>query len=97
MPELVFDYVTSKHPRYIKKYSKTADETYFANVCECGANFGDFYLFSEPEGAFFPVTEKDAASIRIIEMPFEGQFEFECSWSEGSGSLILKHGALVED
>ena len=54
MPAEVFQFVSSLAPNYRKLYSRTADEEYYANVCKCGANFGDFYLFSEPDGAWFP-------------------------------------------
>jgi hypothetical protein len=42
MPAQVFQYVTSLAPTYRKLYSRTADHEYYANVCKCGANFGDF-------------------------------------------------------
>jgi hypothetical protein len=42
---------------------------YYANTCkDCGANFGDFYLFSEPEHAFSPLDEVQAKRMNVIEM-----------------------------
>jgi len=91
MPKNVFDYISKISPRYIEHYSHTAGESYYANTCECGANFGDFYLFSKPTGAFFPITSDMATAIRYHQLPFQGELPFECSWSEGSGELILQY------
>ena len=54
MPAEVFRYVTSLAPNYRKLYSRTAEHEYYANVCKCGANFGDWFLFNESDGAWFP-------------------------------------------
>ena len=48
MPKVILDYLASVHPRFEKRTSKTAGTSYYMNVCGCGANFGDFYPFSEP-------------------------------------------------
>ncbi|MGH8532129.1 MAG: hypothetical protein ACREV1_05205 [Gammaproteobacteria bacterium] len=79
MPFQVFKYIAQRNHRYVKRHSRTAGSTYYANTCECGVNFGDFYLFSEPGGAFFPETEADAARIKYHQMPFAGTLPFECS------------------
>jgi len=91
MPEEVFAYVSLQNPRYMKRYSRTADFVYYANTCECGANFGDHYLYSEPGGAFFPETEYEARRIRHKRMPFSGELAFECAYSQGVGEFILAH------
>jgi len=92
MPFKVFKYVAQRNHRYMKRHSRTAGSVYYANTCECGANFGDFYLFSEPGGAFFPETEADATSIKYHAMPFTGTLPFDCGYSQGIGELILSHG-----
>ncbi|WDT77903.1 MAG: hypothetical protein MPW16_22020 (plasmid) [Candidatus Manganitrophus sp.] len=91
MPFEVFKYIGQRNHRYMKRYSHTAEATYFANTCECGANFGDFFLFSEPGGAFFPETEEAAAQIKYHKMPFSGALPFECSYHQGVGDFILAH------
>lgn len=75
----------------MKRHSRTAGEAYYANTCECGANFGDFYLFSEPGGAFFPNTDDAARAIGLEPMPFSGTLKFAASYSHGIGDYILQH------
>ncbi|WP_157649298.1 hypothetical protein [Burkholderia ubonensis] len=39
------------------------------NHCaECDAKFGDFFIHSEPGGAFFPVSEGEAELIRLMKI-----------------------------
>ncbi|WP_104657399.1 hypothetical protein [Ralstonia insidiosa] len=53
-------------PAYRVDYSHTADTNYLMNHCaSCGAKQGDFYLHQEPGGAFFPITEDEAARITL--------------------------------
>lgn len=92
MPTDVLAHLARRHPSYMKRYSRMADDTYFANTCgHCSANFGDFYLFSEPGGAFFPTTEEEAAAIELLQLPLEGLFEFDCDFAYGIGDFILNH------
>lgn len=91
MPQTILDYVVSVHPHFEKRTSKTAGTAYYMNTCDCGAHFGDFYLFSEPGGAFFPADEAEAGNITIEQLPFAGTFEFDCSYSMGLGDLIFEH------
>ena len=43
--------------------------TYYANHCErCEALQGDFYLHSEPGGAFFPEFEGNDAYVQFVAM-----------------------------
>lgn len=97
MPFEVFKYVAQRNHRYMKRHSRTAGEVYYANTCECGANFGDFYLHSEPGGAFFPATDEEASAIQLELMPFSGSLPFDCSYSVGVGQHILEHAQLGEN
>ena len=91
MPLAVLRFVTQRNPRYMQRHSRTAGTSYYANVCECGANFGDFYLFSEPGGAFFPMTDDDAKLIKLETLPFSGMFQFCADYHFGSvGPNILQ-------
>jgi hypothetical protein len=39
-------------------YSKTVNARYWANTCEhCGALQGDFFLYNEPDGPFFGLSQ----------------------------------------
>ncbi|WP_175794636.1 hypothetical protein [Burkholderia ambifaria] len=53
-------------PNYHLDYSKQAQGNYFMNHCaSCGAKLGDFYMHSEPGGAFFPTSDERAKEIKL--------------------------------
>lgn len=91
LPKSILEAVVARHPHFEKRTSKTAGTPYFMNTCDCGAHFGDFNLFSEPGGAFFPTDEVEAAHITIEELPLTGTFELDCSYGMGLGDLIFEH------
>jgi len=96
MPPLVLQEMMKRNPRYELRYSSTAQEEYFANTCACGALFGDFYLYSEPGGAFFPEDPNAARVIMMERLEFDGPQPFECSFSQGgTGQFILEHATRV--
>jgi len=61
--------------RYQPDYSQKAGMVYYMNHCEhCSAKLGDFYMHSEPGGAFFPMSP-DAASamtLHLVRERFDG-------------------------
>lgn len=91
MPASVAETVLALHPHFQKHFSRTAGQTYFANLCECGTNFGDHYLHSEPGGAFFPETDEAAARMSIQRLPLEGEFELTATYSQGNEDCIFTH------
>ena len=91
MPAPVFEAIRALHPRYQKHFSRTAGQTYFANLCECGANFGDYYLYSEPGGVFFPETDEAAARMTIQTLPLDGDFELTATYAQGVEDSIFAH------
>lgn len=95
LPKPILDAVVARHPQFEKRTSKTADTAYYINTCRCGAHFGDFYLFSEPGGAFFPMDEKEASQITIEELPLTGSFQLDCSYGLGLGDLIFEHAKKI--
>lgn len=96
-PPQVLEEITRRNPRYVLRYSSTAEMEYYANTCACGALFGDFYLYCEPGGAFFPEEVEAACAITIEELQIEGPLPIECSYSMGStGQVILEHGKRIE-
>lgn len=80
MPTDLFQFVTGLAPNYRKLYSRTADEEYFANVCKCGANFGDWYLFNEPDGAWFPKDDSEVETTRVVPVPVTDPFRVDCEF-----------------
>ncbi len=95
MPEPVSTLLAARSTRYRKHASRTAGFAYYTNFCECGANFGDHFLFSEPNGPFFPTIDELAQRVTIETLPFKGTLEFDASWSEGGARLIHEHGRRV--
>ena len=72
-------------PHFRPSHSRTADVTYFANHCEgCGAMQGDFFLHSEPGGAFFPESRQDAERIVFTHI----DTSIECEGSEGYSTAM---------
>lgn len=64
--------------RFKHAYSRTADSRYLMNHCEhCGAKLGDFFMHSEPGGAFFPTSPDEAQ--RMILVRINERFEANCS------------------
>lgn len=91
MPAAILEYIRRVHPRYEKRASKMAGVAYYMNTCTCGAHFGDFYMHSEPGGAFYPMSEDEARQILIEEMPFTGKYDFVCGYGIGNGAYIFEH------
>ena len=95
MPASIAETVQAVHPRFQRHFSRTAGRTYFANLCECGANFGDHYLHSEPGGAFFPETDDAAARMTIQKLSLVGEFKLTATYSQGSEDCIFTHGQRI--
>lgn len=56
-------------------YSHTIGGSYWMNHCEyCGMKQGDYDLYEEPQGAFFPMTPDEATQILLwhVHEPFAG-------------------------
>ncbi|MGV8842699.1 MAG: DUF5710 domain-containing protein [Pseudomonas sp.] len=59
-------------------YSKTAGSRYVMNHCEhCGAKLGDFFMHSEPGGAFFPTSPDEAQRMTLFRI--NERFDANCS------------------
>jgi hypothetical protein len=97
LPEKLLGMIRAVHPRYEKRRSRMADADYFMNICShCNAHFGEFFLFSEPEGAFFPMDDEALAAITIRKLPIEGEVEVDGSYHVGIGAAILKKGTVLD-
>jgi len=92
MPSELLAFIQRRQPRYQKQYSRTAEMSYYANTCQCGALFGDHYLVSEPGGAFFPEDPAEAARIEMNHVPCSPPLLFQCDYSMGSvGEMIWEN------
>ncbi|MHC1763394.1 MAG: hypothetical protein AB9869_03665 [Verrucomicrobiia bacterium] len=96
LPKKLLDEIRLRHLAFEKRASKMAGSSYFMNLCRCGAHFGDFFLHSEPGGAFFPDSEVDTSRIVIEKLPLTGRFDVVSSWGMGTGGLIFEHGNRVD-
>lgn len=97
MPDSLLKLIREVHPHYEKRRSRMADSEYFMNVCpNCRSHFGDFFLFSEPEGAFFPMTDEATAAITIRKLPIDQTVEIEGSYSMGLGAAIFEQGKMLK-
>jgi len=77
-------------PNYKIAYSKTAESSYWANHCEhCGALQGDFFLHSEPDGAFFPLEIEEYEQLTFITVPskFDIEIDADYSWLSNSDDI----------
>ena len=77
IPPAVVRRIQRLSPNYRVDYSRQAEESYWMNHCEhCGMKQGDFNLFCEPGGAFFPVTEEECSLITLhwVEEPFAASY-----------------------
>lgn len=93
LPTEIATFIQQKHPGFKMSYSKTTESNYFGNVCpSCGVLTGDFFLHSEPDAAFFPMTDEDAAGIALLEIPLNASVDLECEPSIGAGDLIYRNG-----
>lgn len=64
-PVAVRQMIERRFPSYHKDFSRTAGGRYYMNHCTCGAKLGDFYLHSEPGGAFFPTSQDELVGMKI--------------------------------
>ena len=73
---------------YSKDYSKKAGMFYWMNHCQaCGMKHGDFELYQEPSGAFFPLSSSDAEKITL----HPNSTNFHCS-----GDYIIRSETFIE-
>jgi len=76
----------SRHYRF--DYSKTTQSSYWMNHCErCGMKQGDFPMYEEPGGAFYPENRHTASRIVLHEFAEP----FACNGSTGYGDLFIEY------
>ncbi len=91
LPYDLLQVMRAYQPRYAKRESRTAGMSYYQNECRhCGANIGDFYLFGEPGGPFFPMSEDEVALVEVLDVPVIGTLEIEADCGQGGVDLIFE-------
>ena len=74
--------------RYRIDFSKTTKKAYWMNHCEyCGAKQGDFQMYCDPQGAFFPI-DKQAASLITLH---EFTEPFGCNGNTAYGNNLFEY------
>lgn len=96
LPKNVLGYVQKRVPTYQLEYSKTAQDSYYANVCpRCRMLSGDFFLHSEPGAPFFPTCEEEAGLLYLAEIPVQGPVRIRAGFQVGTGRLFLKQAKRI--
>lgn len=80
---------------YRRRFSKTVGASYYMNHCVCGAQMGDFYMHSEPGGAFFPTTPQAARAIRLHRLKVQGRLTITGGPSMAHPNLVLEHAERI--
>lgn len=97
LPEILLKRIQSLNQNFKLRQSKTTLESYYANVCQhCNKITGDFYLHSEPGGAFFPLEDEDFKKIRLIKFDLEDEIELESDYSYGFVEEMLEKGKMIK-
>lgn len=95
LPQELLGALRRVNPGYRKRFSKTAGMSYYMNHCSCGAQLGDFYMHSEPGGAFFPATPQAARAIRLHRLKLQGPLAITGAPSMVHPNLVLEHAERV--
>lgn len=96
-PKALLEKISKAHPHFEKRHSQTAGEEYWMNVCpECRSHFGDFFMHSEPDGAFYPTTQGYAEEMTLHELDLDGVLELDATYGIGAGDLIWEYGKRGE-
>ena len=87
-----------KHaPSYYLDYTKQTNSYYYVNHCGCGAKLGDFFLHNEPEGAFFPIDEKQAKAIEMTTFTSLGDIRADADYGVQEPDLIEEYAKRSTD
>lgn len=93
LPDRLKAFVEEYYKSYFIDFSNTTKSYYYINHCEyCKASLGDFYMHSEPDHAFFPMSDQEASKIEVIELKNNGHVKISASESVGVVESILTNG-----
>ena len=69
MPKALLAQMKQRNKRYKMGSSRAAGGRYYMNHCHsCGAVFGDFFMYREPGGAFWPTSFDEAELLKLEEL-----------------------------
>jgi len=90
LPRELLEAMQRVNPGYRRRFSNTAGVSYYMNHCTCGAQLGDFYMHSEPGGAFFPTTPQAARAICLHRLEVQARLAIAGSPSMVHPNLVLE-------
>lgn len=97
VPKKLAGFVEENFKNYFIDYSNTTKSFYYINHCHrCSASLGDFYMHSEPEGAFFPMTVDEAKDIELIELKGSGYIQLNADLTYQCPSTIEEHARRLK-
>ncbi len=86
----IAQYINNKFPFYYPDYSKTIQSKYWMNHCIfCKAKLGDFFLYNEPGGAFFPIDPDDAKKIELIHISHVEKIEINGEFHQSEAYVFI--------
>ena len=96
IPQEILGIIQKRVPTFQLRSSLMAGSKYFANTCpNCHVIYGDFFLDSEPGAPFFPVSEEDARSLYLTEIPLSKSTKIDASPGFDVGEMILSTGVRI--
>ena len=97
LPHDILSIIQKKFPDFKKKHSKTMECDYYMNCCpKCGMHSGDFYLMSEPGGAFFPTSDREIEKIKLEKLELNKPLKVISNYGIGPASNILEYYGLIK-
>lgn len=88
LPETLLNLIKDRFPTYFKDFSKTTNSTYYMNHCSCRASLGDFYMISEPGGAFYPTDTSEAEKITLTKIEVGSEIRISGTYRIDSPSFL---------
>lgn len=95
LPRQLLEAMRRVNPEYRRRFSNTAGASYYMNHCTCGAQLGDFYMHSEPGGAFFPTTPEAARAIRLYRLKVQDRLTITGGPSMVHPNLVLEYAERI--
>lgn len=97
IPQEILGIIQKRVPTFQFRSSLMAGSKYFASTCpNCHVIYGDFFLHSEPGAPFFPVSEEEARSLYLTEIPLSKSIKIDASPGFGLGEMILINGVRIQ-
>lgn len=97
LTENVQKFIEKEYYDYFLDFSNTTQSYYYMNHCSnCSARLGDFYMYSEPGGAFFPMSHDEAKTIKLIQLKETGFVKISGSNNYQYPDLISTYGQYTK-